>query len=245
MEKPILILKTGTSYPNLISEFGDFDKWTLDGLGLESSEKAIVIDVEHGEIPPSPNDVAGVLVTGSHAMVTDPDPWIVHATEWVAEAVLQEIPVFGLCFGHQLLARAMGGRVDYHPWGHEVGTVAVRVHESAQNDPLFADLPSTIAVHAVHAQTVLELPEGAILLASNAFEKSHAFRVGPCAWGVQFHPEYTVAIMRAYVESEVDTLLKGGYTPTAVRDAVRKTPDSSALLVRFKNYCLKKCACPA
>ncbi|NIQ10109.1 MAG: glutamine amidotransferase, partial [Gammaproteobacteria bacterium] len=73
----------------------------------------------------------------------------------------------------------------------EVGTVEVRLRPEAQDDRLFQTLPARFPVHATHSQSVLALPPGAVHLAENDFDPHHAMRIGSCAWGVQFHPEYS------------------------------------------------------
>ncbi len=101
-------------------------------------------------------------------------PWSEVLAAWVAEAVPMGIPVLGVCYGHQLLAHALGGEVDYHPAGPEVGTVPVRLTPAARTDPLFARLPETFYAHATHAQSVLRLPAAAVHLAGNDYEPHHA-----------------------------------------------------------------------
>jgi GMP synthase (glutamine-hydrolysing) len=133
-------------------------------------------------------------------MVTDNAPWSVRLAQWILSLHEAEIPVFGICYGHQLLARAAGGRIGYHPYGKEIGTVSVRLLPGCADDPVLQALPEAFLAHATHSQTVPALPAGATRLAANAHEPHHAFRLGECSWGVQFHPEYSVDIMRAYIE---------------------------------------------
>jgi GMP synthase (glutamine-hydrolysing) len=166
-------------------------------------------------------------------MVTDELAWSVQLQEWIPDLLRMEVPLLGICYGHQLIARAMGGRVDYHPRGREIGTVAVNLRAARDRDPLFNDLPATIDAHVVHAQTVVELPPDAICLAHNDFEPHHAFRLGAAAWGVQFHPEYDSHIMRSYVEQLSDELEASGTdTSQLIRD-VHETPQARELLARF------------
>ncbi len=96
------------------------------------------------------------------------------------EAVQAGTPLLGICYGHQLLAHALGGRVDYNPAGRESGTVFIDLHPPAFEDPLFAAMPARFAAHATHLQTVLRPPEGATVLARSEQDGCHAFR-----WGEQ------------------------------------------------------------
>lgn len=230
--KTLHIIKTGTTFPDTLREFGDFDSWTAESLG-DIDIPISIVDIEHGAPLPEIDSCAGVIITGSHAMVTDDLPWSLALEEWVKELLTEEIPIFGICYGHQLLGRAAGGQVGFHPQGKEVGTVSVEKQPASASDPLFADQPATFNVHATHAQSVLSLPEQAALLASNDYEPHHAFRVGPVAWGVQFHPEYSPEIMQAYVEHQRDVLIEQGRDVPAILATIAETPIATNVYRKF------------
>jgi GMP synthase (glutamine-hydrolysing) len=198
--KPLVIVKVGSTYPDIAAELGDFEHWIAAGLP-EDAPPVTVVDPRAGDALPAADAVAGVIVTGSHSMVTDREPWSEQVAAWLRGAVAAELPVLGICYGHQLLAHALGGEVTNHPRGIELGTIEVERTEAAQNDPLFAALPQRFAAQSAHRQSVRRLPEGAVLLAGNRFEPHHAYRVGDRAWGVQFHPEFSAAATAAYVRA--------------------------------------------
>lgn len=197
--KNLYIIKVGSTFATEVERLGDFEEWVRRGLGDMPCPVAVV-NAEAGEALPAPERCAGVVVTGSHAMVTDNLPWSVAIERWIGELVAASAPFLGICYGHQLLGRAAGGEVGYHPQGREAGTVAIELTPEGQRDALFDGIPPRFAVHATHSQSVLRLPDGALRLACNSFEPNHAFRVGESAWGVQFHPEYTREIMAAYLQ---------------------------------------------
>ena len=233
--KSLYIIKAGTTFPALRERYGDFDRWTAMALD-ETDVPLVVIDVEQRFDLPAAADCAGVVVTGSHAMVTDNREWSVRIEAWLPELIAAEVPFFGICYGHQLLGRAMGGDVDYHPRGKEIGTVAVRRLPASDHDLLFQDLPEEFPVHATHSQSVLRLPDGATLLAENTYEPHHAFRLGRCAWGVQFHPEYDTAIMRSYIEEQAAGLADAGQNVAELIAGVRETLQAAALFRGFSRY---------
>ncbi|MCU0962341.1 MAG: glutamine amidotransferase [Pirellulaceae bacterium] len=239
--KPLWIIKAGTTFPRVARRHGDFEAWTREGLRA-CSLPVQVFDVARDTRLPEPRQCAGILVTGSHAMVTDRCPWSVALEAWIRRLVEAEVPFFGICYGHQLLAQALGGRVDYHPAGTEIGTIAVNVLPTAASDPLFQSLPDVILANSVHEQTVHELPPRTTCLASNDHDPHQAFRVGSCAWGVQFHPEYDSAIMRSYIEEMADELASSGHFSEHLMVAVRATPHSRALLERFADFVLRHAA---
>ena len=239
--KKLYIVKAGTTFSSTLQRFGDFDQWTRTALGPTTLPIAI-IDVEDMAALPAAEDCAGVTVTGSHAMVTDKLEWSVRLEDWIAGLVARQVPFFGICYGHQLLGSALGGEVGYHPRGKEIGTTLIRCRKEAAEDPLFSALPREFWAHTTHSQTVLQLPPQAIALAKNDFEPHHAFRVGPCAWGVQFHPEYTGAIMGAYIEEQATQLSAAGQSVETLLAAVRETPAAAELFRRFTRYAAERLA---
>lgn len=229
---PICIIKAGSTFPENLAETGDFDDWLIAGLGLPRNEVRVVDAREAAKLP-APHECAGVVISGAHAMVTDDLPWMLRLSDWTRRVVTAQVPFLGICFGHQILARAMGGQVDFHPKGREIGSVDIELHAAAQSDLLFAAMPKRFRAHAVHAQTVSKLPAGATLLAGNAYEPTHAFRVGICAWGVQFHPEFNPARMAVYLDHFAPVLQAAGVDAAAIRAGLVDTPESAGLLSRF------------
>lgn len=227
----VVILKTGSTYPGLKEQFGDFEEWFVRGLSPRLD--ITVINTVAGELPGDPTDWDGVVVTGSPAMVSDREPWSENAALWLTRVVDKAVPLLGVCYGHQLLAHALGGEVGYHPGGRESGTHRVELLNSAKDDPLFRGMPDSFRAQLTHKQTVLSLPQGAVLLGRNEFEPHQAFRVGKYAWGVQFHPEFTDAIMRAYLGVQAPDLEREGFDSQAMIDSVVRAPEASGLLERF------------
>ena len=227
----VVILKTGSTYPGLKEQFGDFEEWFVRGLSPRFD--ITVLNTVAGELPGEPTDWDGVVVTGSPAMVSDREPWSEDAAAWLARVVDKAVPLLGVCYGHQLLAHALGGEVGYHPGGRESGTHRVELLNSATDDPLFRGMPDSFNAQLTHKQTVLRLPQGAILLGRNEFEPHQAFRVGKCAWGVQFHPEFSDAIMRAYLGVQAPDLEREGFDSQAMINSVTGAPEASGLLERF------------
>lgn len=230
-QRPICIIKAGDTYPELAAREGDFDRWITAGLGADAVR---VVDPHDMTLPlPSASECAGVVISGAHAMLTDDLPWMQRLAEWTRKMVTAQVPYLGICFGHQLLATAMGGKVDFHPQGREIGSVPIELLPAAQADPLFVALPRQFVAHAVHAQSVRKLPKGATLLAGNAFEPTHAFRIGTCAWGVQFHPEFTPERLTAYLEHLSPDLIAASRDIAAIRAGLVATPVAARVLLRF------------
>lgn len=229
--KPVLIACAGRTFPQISARQGDFDDWIAQGLGERLP--ATVLDIRAAQVLPAADTLAGVVVTGSHSMVSDREPWSEQAADWLRAVTVAGVPVLGICYGHQLLAHAFGGAVDYRPDGIEIGTVDVTLTDAARADALFREAPQTFAAQLVHRQSVLRLPEHAVLLASSGEEVHQAFRLGECAWGVQFHPEFSAGAMRAYIAQMTQVLVEQGRDQAALAAGVRETPHAAALLARF------------
>lgn len=230
--KPLLIMKTGSTLASLRAGGEDFHDWIINGLQVPA-DRVRVVAVDKGEQLPATDSVAGVVITGSPAMITEGAAWNGIAAAWLREAVAVALPVLGICYGHQLLAYACGGRVDCHPAGREIGTVNVSLEEAAHTDALLGGLPTVFPAHATHSQSVLVLPQNAVHLASSAHDGNHAFRVGAAAWGVQFHPEFDEEIMKTYVKERADDLREEGWDVAGLLAQVRATRGATDLLRRF------------
>ena len=230
--RPVLIVLLNDAPCELARRRGGLADWIARGLRLPAGMLAVV-DPRRGEELPSPRGLAGVVVTGSVAMVTDREEWSQRTAAWLAGAVAADVPVLGICYGHQLLAHAMGGLVDYNPKGREFGTVEVRLLPAAADDSLLSHLPPVFRAQASHSQSVLRLPPGAVLLAANDHDRCHAFRLGRCAWGVQFHPEFDADIVRTLTGARDESLRADGLCPETILAAVEETPHAASVLARF------------
>ncbi|WP_144919937.1 type 1 glutamine amidotransferase [Halorubrum salsamenti] len=149
---------------------------------------------------PDHTEFDGVVVTGSRSSVYWDEEWIPPLVDYVAEAAEAGLPVLGVCYGHQVVAEALGGRVAGMD-EFEIGYNEVR-HRG--DDELFAGIDEEFTVFTTHGDAVVELPPSATLLAEND-HGVHAFRDGHC-WGVQFHPEYDLETAREVTEGKRERL---------------------------------------
>ena len=230
MSLPFLILETGEPVAPLRRR-GSFPHWIRVAAGL-SREDAEIIDVR-AVTPSTRRGHAGILVTGSAAMVSDREPWSEATAEWLRDAVAEGAHVFGICYGHQLIAHALGGEVGDNPAGREMGTVEVSLAEAVSADPLLEDAPTRFLAQSTHLQTVISPPPGAEVLARTAQDAHAMLRFGENAWGVQFHPEFSARHMHGYIRARAPALAAEGRDPSAMQRSIRATPVARGILRQF------------
>lgn len=233
----ILIVKTGSAPDAICRKFEDFDAWFVRALPSRHFSPEI-ISVDKGQaLPNHLSDPApdGVLVTGSPAMVSHRQAWSERTADWLRQMHAREAPILGVCYGHQLLAHALGGRVGPNPHGRRIGTFAIKV--TALEDPLLRVADDHMPVHSTHVEAVLDPPDGARVIATAQGDAHHALYFGAQTWGVQFHPEFNADIMRAYIRERCALIDAEGLDSNELFDQVVDAPLGDRLLARFANLC--------
>jgi GMP synthase (glutamine-hydrolysing) len=161
-------------------------------------------------------------------------PWMLQLGDDLLRLAARGTPVLGVCFGHQLLADALGGVVERNPRGPEIGTREVELTDAGRADPLLAGLPSRLPVQQLHEDHVVAPPPGAVLLATSAHAPVQAFAHGRRLRAVQFHPEFTPARVRALCDEQRAWVDRGGAGAyDAAMAGLRETPEAAGLLRRW------------
>jgi len=240
MDREILILRTGEPPRQVKERYGSYDQAIVNA--FEGGGKFMVVDARREPLPEPA--CGGIIITGSAASAYNEDEWIRQSEDFLRRAADRGIAIYGICFGHQLLAQAFGGRVERCPGGWELGTASVSLCSEALQDSLFADLPEEFLSQQSHGDVVVELPAGAVRLAGNAHWPIQAFRLGEKIWGTQFHPEFTVGIMEGLVDA-LTTSLPAEVFPTLtgaqsirqqIRAGLRDTPQARDCLRNFVRF---------
>lgn len=233
VELPLSIWVTGEPVAPAAERAGSFADMIRRMTGAAWTGAWSVVDAtDEGVRLPGADDVAGVIITGSPARIADQLPWMVRVQSAIRDLVAQDVPVLGICFGHQLLGAALGGRSGPNPRGREIGTVTLQLE---REDPVVAG-PPTLAVSMTHLDAVLELPPAAEVLASTRLDPHAAIRFAENAWGVQFHPEMDAAIVGDYIRALREQLVAEGIEPESLLASRRDTPDSARILARFAQH---------
>ncbi len=225
-------MKTGSTVDSLRSQGIDFEQLFARAMAISETE-LLVREIHLGETLPLLERIAGIVITGSPAFLTDLASWNFVARDYLQRALARELPILGICYGHQLLAWAAGGEVDFHVGGREIGTTRIRTAAAARDDALLGAMPETFFVQVSHSQTVTRLPAEAVLLASGDFDRHQAFALGERCWGLQFHPEFDGAVTRAYIRERRQALSAEGLNPQALLAEVQDSPQAMSLLPRF------------
>src|SRR5438067_4761308 len=220
MKNPrLLLVQTGTTPLH-----GDYPAWFEKALGFSMP----VVRAHQGEkLDAERHRPHGIIVTGSPLSVTEKAPWMLRLGDDLLRIGARGVPVLGVCFGHQLLARAAGGDVVENPRGREIGTVRVQLTEAGCKDELFAWVSGAeIEVQATHVDAVDPLPPGATVLASNENTAAQAYRLSETIAAVQFHPELWGAAMRDLIHSRREKLAAEVLDAAALAAQVREVQAS-------------------
>lgn len=215
------ILETGEVHPDLRARHGDYPAMFRALIGAVDPEMEFAtVRVVAGEMPASPRQADAWLVTGSRHGVYDALPWIEPLKEFLRDCLAARVPVVGICFGHQILAEALGGRAAKSERGWGLG---VQDYDLVPGAPgWLRALPKHFSVRALHQDQVVALPPGATVLARSPHCAFAALAYGdperPDAISLQPHPEFGAAFM-----DELLALRAGTTFSHELADAARAT----------------------
>jgi GMP synthase (glutamine-hydrolysing) len=178
------------------------------------------------------SDFQGIAWTGSPLSAFENIETVTNQLEFARAAFGSGIPCFGSCWGLQVMAAALGGRVHRHPGGPEIGIARqIVLTDAGRAHPMYDGKAAVFDALCVHQDEVCTLPAGARLLAGNDFSTVQAIEAADgerSFWGVQYHPEYDLALIAALFTRGAERLVKGGFA-TCVSDAEGIAVDFMAL----------------
>ncbi|MFJ4346376.1 glutamine amidotransferase [Pseudomonas sp. NPDC089401] len=239
----VVILQAGTAPEDVRDDNGDIPEWFLNAM-QGTGHSVEVVKAYLGETLPNPTIDRVAIITGSWSMVTDRHPWSENLAGWIRQAMAVGMPLFGVCYGHQLMAHALGGSVDYHADGCEIGCLPVRRTAAGTSDPLLGQWPSAFPAHLTHLQTVTGLPPGAQVLAYSDHDPHQIIRYAANAISVQFHPEFTLPLAAACIRRRESTLATQGLDPAKLLTALQDTAHARRLLLSFIQHSCQTVSSP-
>jgi GMP synthase-like glutamine amidotransferase len=176
----------------------------------------VMYDVIGGEVPADPDECDAWITTGSRYSVNDDEPWIHQLEQFVRDVAKEDVPFVGVCFGHQMIAKALGGTVVKSDRGWGVGAKEVTVREDVGLGPSYTVITS-------HQDQIDSLPPGAEILGWNQHCPISMLGVGKNMIGIQGHPEFDAAYSAALMESRRGTLIP----ETTVDDGLASLQDTN------------------
>ena len=215
------ILETGYPPADTIDEHGNYPQafmTLLDGFGFSFESWAAL----EGQLPDNVNSADGWLITGSKFGAYEALPWIKPLQHFLSSAYANNVPIVGICFGHLILAQALGGKVEKFSGGWSVGKVNYRLDGAAQPVPLYA----------WHQDQVVEPPPDATVVGSTDFCQYAALQYGTKAYTIQPHPEFTAGYINDLLTARkdvlpaeifaqaVDSIASGDTTPHVVAEKI-------------------------
>lgn len=220
----ILIIETGIPPQGLDKTHGTYPDMFVESLARHDPTVGFTTQsVLNGESLPAPATLGGILITGSPAGVYEPHPWIEPLARFVREAVAARRPVVGVCFGHQLISHALGGKVEksHKGWG-----VGVHTYHRVAQTPYFAPATERVSCVVSHQDQVVALPPGARRLAGSPFCPNAVIDYGDgAAFSMQPHPEFThqfasdlMEVRKASIDPDARALAKPTLEHSSDRD---------------------------
>ena len=194
------LLACDSIWEPLRSAHGDYAEMYSAMLREAGADFELVNYATHaGAMPAHARECDAWIISGSRAGVYEDRPWIAALQDFARAALDAGVPQVGVCFGHQLLAHALGGRTERAPGGWGIGNIELELLAPPVPD---AGFPARIRLFMAHQDQVVALPPGAERVAGAAHCAHAMFRIGDRVLGIQPHPEFTAGFMRAMTEED-------------------------------------------
>ena len=198
------ILKCDSTNEHFRKQHGDYpDMFISLFRSVEPNLEFETYDVILGEYPNNLQDNDAYLISGSRYGVNDGDKWIDDLGKFVLKLQHWKHPLIGICFGHQMIAKALGGKTELATQGWGAG---VQKYKKKFTAPWMEPDLEQFSILSFHKDQVIELPEGAVLIAENDFCPYSAYCIGEWLISFQGHPELTKDYVRALLHNRKNIL---------------------------------------
>ena len=195
MSKNIIVISCGPGLDDVRKEYGHSYQWVQDACSIEDVN-FFQSNAYKGDFP-NLDEGDGWIITGSAKSAYDDIDWIVELEMLIKKAYEVEKPILGICFGHQLIAQALGGVVKKNKKGWELGSSTININKEGLDSPIFKEMLGGDSFYMSHEDVVEVLPKEAVELAMND-KGNQAYHIGNFIYGVQFHPEFPYDVAEKY-----------------------------------------------
>jgi len=232
------ILETGLLRDRMTARFDPYPIMFADFLGLAQRDFEFeTVSVIRGEVAGSIYDCEGWLITGSRHGVYDNLDWMPPLQAFIRELAVAGLPLVGVCFGHQIVAQALGGEVLKSDRGWGVGLHRYQVE---QRHSWMKDQPRQAGIYAFHQDQVVRLPPDAQVFLSSEFCPYAGLSYGDSIISVQAHPEFGQAYENALLDAYGGSVLPADVTAVARASMQAAAADTELLANWFADFFLSR-----
>ena len=232
------VLETGLLRESFVGKFPTYPQMFDNLLALTAPQlKVENCSVINGEIPDSPMDCDGWLITGSRYGVYEDLPWMQTLSRFIQDIADSQQPLFGVCFGHQIIAQSLGGQVVKSDKGWGVGLHQYDI--AGQPDWVGEEAPQ-VGIYAFHQDQVVEVPPGATTFLSSDFCQAAGLFYGDHIASVQGHPEFLEDYEHALIDLYEGTLLSDELVSQARQEMSKSMADTAVLSKWMTDFFLNR-----
>lgn len=217
------ILLVGRASDDLVEKYGTYAEMLIALISSEKHDfKFKTFNILDSVFPENHLECDGWIVTGSPHGVYEDHSWIPKVSDLINDIYRSKIPIFGVCFGHQLIAQALGGHVEKSIKGWGLG---LHTYEINNKTDYMGNLTEEVTLNICHQDQVLQVPEGATIYASSEFCENAGFYINDKVLTMQAHPEFLVDFIKALLSARREvTIPKEFVDPALVK--LNSSPDS-------------------
>ena len=217
------ILLVGRASEDLVDKYGTYAEMLINL--INSDEKLFefkTFNILDGVFPLNHNDCDGWIVTGSPHGVYEEHSWIPIVSQLIKDIYDNKLPIFGVCFGHQLIAQALGGNVEKSTKGWGLGLHTYQINNKTN---YMDNLSSEVTLNICHQDQVLSPPNGATVYAKSDFCENAGFYIKDKVLTMQAHPEFLVDFIKALLTARRDVTIPKQFVDPALI-GLKSHPDS-------------------
>ena len=196
----IRILSNGPGLKEVVETYGHSSEWIPASI---SGNHDYIIDKAYNNEFTDISESDAFIITGSKYSVYDKKTWILQLEQFIKKIIVSNKPILGICFGHQIIAKCLGGVVEKNSLGWELGSYNLKLTDAGSKSSLFNQFSNNDIVYESHQDVVSKIPPGSVELAYTS-KGNQSFKHGKNIYGVQFHPEFSYEVTRKLMDLRLE-----------------------------------------